>query len=236
MVAGVREEMPGTCIPACRDFCRSSNSCCFWQNYCLTWKTGSNVAAQHPRGCGVVESSRITGISGYHTVKLSAALSVQFVYPLPSQGRGALSNVQKPSGFKGLRDHSYAWFFYLSDHLLVVFVLFANEKRKGGQIFGKKFEEQTMTNPVKNYRARTPNNQPNPIDVFIGGRIGRNNLSAGTKIWKRQQSRVRQPSVDDQPGAAGSGQPVFWRHKRQDRTFFGQNHFRQRRSRLLSAG
>lgn len=28
-----------------------------------------------------------------------------------------------------------------------------------------------MTNPVKNYRARTPNNQPNPIDVFIGGRI-----------------------------------------------------------------
>ena len=53
----------------------------------------------------------------------------------------------------------------------MVFVLFANEKRKGGQIFGKKFEEQTMTNPVKNYRARTPNNQPNPIDVFIGGRI-----------------------------------------------------------------
>ena len=52
----------------------------------------------------------------------------------------------------------------------MVFVLFANEKRKGGQIFGKKFEEQTMTNPVKNYRARTPNNQPNPIDVF-GGRI-----------------------------------------------------------------
>ena len=49
----------------------------------------------------------------------------------------------------------------------MVFVLFANEKRKGGQIFGKKFEEQTMTNPVKNYRARTPNNQPNPIDVFI---------------------------------------------------------------------
>lgn len=130
MVAEVWEEMPGTYIPACRDFCRSSNSCCFWQNYCLTWKTGSNVAAQHPRGCGVVESSRITGISGYHTVKLSAALSVQFVYPLPSQGRGALSNVQKPSGFKGLRDHSYAWFFYLSDHLLVVFVLFANENGK----------------------------------------------------------------------------------------------------------
>lgn len=28
-----------------------------------------------------------------------------------------------------------------------------------------------MTNPVKNYRARTPANEPNPIDVFIGGKI-----------------------------------------------------------------
>lgn len=34
-----------------------------------------------------------------------------------------------------------------------------------------KFEEQNMTYVTKNYRARTPNNQPNPIDVFIGGRI-----------------------------------------------------------------
>ncbi len=116
-----------------------------------------------------------------------------------------------------------------------------------------KFEEQNMTYVTKNYRARTPNNQPNPIDVFIGSRIrhfrklrrisqvelaasvgttfqqiqkyenGSNRVS-GSRLWMISQSL-------EVPVAL-----FFRRDKQQNRPYGGKSDLRKRRSAVPSAG